>query len=309
MKVLITGGAGYIGAALLHKLSKIESITQITVFDNLSNGNYNIFWKQFGELSNKVQFELGDMLDSRKLQKVVKKHNIVIHLAAKVAPAYADVDSHNYEQVNHWGTAELAYAIEQAPIEKVIHLSSTSVYGSSAEPLDEATQPNPKNFYGISKLRGEEHIKRLEEKINTITFRVGNVYGFSPAMSFETVINKFLFDAHFKNRISIHGNGLQSRGFISIDKVTDAITSAITNEIASGTYNLSDKNLQILDIVDVLKEIYPSLEFIFMNQHLALRDLKIAPSEKLSKYIQIAPSDFKQEIETFKNNFAFNPSF
>jgi UDP-glucose 4-epimerase len=69
-------------------------------------------------------------------------------------------DSHVYEQVNHWGTAELVYAVEESNVKKFIYTSSSGVYGSSSGAVDETTIPNPKTFYAISKLRGEEHVRR-----------------------------------------------------------------------------------------------------------------------------------------------------
>ena len=73
----------------------------------------------------------------------------------------SNTDPHFYEQVNHWGTAEVVYAEEESNVEKFIYLSSTSVYGTEATLANESTLPSPQTFYGISKLRGEEHVNRL----------------------------------------------------------------------------------------------------------------------------------------------------
>ncbi|MEY3415897.1 MAG: hypothetical protein RL711_1066 [Bacteroidota bacterium] len=310
MNVLVTGGAGYIGSELVYQLSQQNDVKKIVVYDNLSRDNFNLFTSQSNKITNsKITFEYGELLDSRKLQKALKNIDVVFHLAGKVAPAYADIDSHIFEQVNHWGTAELVYAVENSNVKKFIQLSSTAVYGSSKLPLTEDAIPNPRSFYGTSKLRGEEHVQRLSTKLNSIVLRCGNVYGFSPAIGFETVINKFMFDAHFKNRISIHGNGNQARGFIHIDKVVQTLLQTASLNIPSGVYNLSDKNIEILDIVDVLKEIYPSLEFIFINQHLSMRDLRVSPESKLRQYFTLPETSLKDELENFKTKFSFNTMF
>lgn len=310
MNVLVTGGAGYIGSELVYQLAQQSDVKKVVVYDNLSRDNFNLFTSQSNKIQNsKITFEYGELLDSRKLQKTLKNIDIVFHLAGKVAPAYADIDSHIFEQVNHWGTAELVYAVENSKVKKLIHLSSTAVYGASKLPLTEDAIPNPRSFYGTSKLRGEEHVQRLSSKLNCISLRCGNVYGFSPAIGFETVINKFMFDAHFKNRISIHGNGNQARGFIHIDKVVETLIQTAKKEIPSGVYNLSDKNIEILDLVDVLKEIYPSLEFIFINQHLSMRDLRVSPESKLTSFIKLNDTSLKDELLAFKDKFSFTTMF
>lgn len=310
MNVLVTGGAGYIGAELVYKLSLQEEVSKVVVYDNLTRDNFNLFISNRNKIpNNKVKFELGDILDSRKLRKVLRDIDVVYHIAARVDTPFSNIDSHAFEQVNNWGTAELVYAIEEVKsVKKVIYLSSTSVYGSSKKLVDENTVPNPRTFYSISKMRGEEHIKRLMNKgnIEASVVRCGNVYGYTPTIRFDAVINKFLFDANFNNRISIHGSGKQARSFIHVNKVVDALVGFLKPEIPSDIYNLVDKTLEVLDLVDVMKELYPDLEFIFINQHLDLRELKVANSKKLAKYIDIPDSDFKEELLDFKNRFSFS---
>jgi UDP-glucose 4-epimerase len=305
MNILITGGAGYIGTELVRHLVTLSQVDNIYVYDNLSRGSYNLFMGN-PMLTSKIQFIMGDLLDSRKLRKVMKGVDLIYHLAAKVTTPFDNTDSHFYEQVNNWGTAELVYAFEESNVSKLIFASSTSVYGSSTEELGEEAIPHPETFYGVSKLRAETHVERLFKTKNAIILRCGNVYGFSPSMRFDAVINKFMFDANFNNRISINGNGFQYRSFIHVDKLVAALTQIALQDVPSGTYNLSDKNIQILDVVDVLKEIFPTLEFIFINQHLTMNDLRISSESKLQQYISIPPSELKSELISFKEKFAFS---
>lgn len=306
MKVLITGGAGYIGTKLVKRLLDQPTIEKIIVYDNLSKGHHNFFLGKTYVNQEKIEAVRGDILDTRKLKKLMKDADVVVHLAAVVTTPFANTDPHFYEQVNHWGTAEVVYCAEESNISKFIYLSSTSVYGASEQIANENTVPAPSTFYGISKLRGEEHVSRLAEKKTAISIRGGNVYGYSKSMRFDAVINRFMFDANFANRIQINGNGKQSRAFIHVDYLCDTLTKTITGNVKSGTYNLVDKNLQILDIVDVLKEMYPSLEFLFTNQHMNLRELKISPESDLFNQIeQFESNDLKKELEEFKTRFAF----
>jgi UDP-glucose 4-epimerase len=307
MNILVTGGAGYLGAELIYRLSKNESVDKIIVYDNLTRNNYNLFISNSNRIENsKVQFSFGDLLDTRKLRKQLVGIDIVYHLAGIVNTPFSNIDSHIFEQTNNWGTAELVYAVEETKsVSKFIYLSSASVYGSSRAMVDENTTPNPRTFYSISKMRGEEHVRRLFNKIETLIIRCGNVYGYSPAIRFDSVINKFMFDANFNNRISIHGTGKQSRSFINIAKVTDVLVTLANIKTASDVYNLTDKNIEILDVVDVLKQIYPDVEFLFINQHLELRELKVNPLTRLSKYIEIPSTDFREDLLYFREKFAF----
>lgn len=305
MKVLITGGAGYIGTVLSWQLSECPEVSEILIFDNLSKGHHNFF---VGDSypNSKIKFIEGEILDSRRLKKQMEACDVVVHLAAKVTTPFSNTDPHFFEQVNHWGTAEVVYAAEESDLYKFIYLSSTAVYGASKEVATEATDPNPRTFYGVSKLRGEEHVDRLKEQKNAIVLRGGNVYGASRSMRFDAVINKFMFEANFNNRIQVFGSGKQSRAFIHVNYLVECIKHTILSEVPSGTYNVVDKNLQILDVIDVLKELYPSLEFMFTNQHMKLRELRVDPASKLFDHIpRWKENDFASELAAFKQRFAF----
>ncbi|MFN8416149.1 MAG: NAD-dependent epimerase/dehydratase family protein [Cytophagaceae bacterium] len=307
MKVLVTGGAGYVGSELVQKLINDSSISKVIVYDNLSRENYNLFIQQGVTLThNKVEFEFGDILDSRKIKKAISKVDVVYHCAARVSTPFASIDSHQYEQVNHWGTAELIYAVEESTnVKQFYYISSLSVYGSGKEPKSEDSALNPTTVYGVSKMRGEEHVLRLSQKRHAVVIRLGNVYGYSASMRFDAVVNKFMFEAHYKNRISVHGNGKQHRSFIHIDKATTALASLIHTDIPSGVYNLTERNIEINDLVDTMKNIYPSLEFIFINQHLELRDQQIGETAKIEKWVSLPKTDFTEELIAFRKRFAF----
>lgn len=307
-KILITGGAGYIGSAMIEQLLPLKEIEQIVIYDNLSRNNYHFFLGKKLPKQEKINFIQGELLDTRKLKKALKGIDTVIHLAAKVTTPFADADPHYFEQSNHWSTAELVYAVEESDVEHFVFASSVSVFGSSSDMIEENHPPNPRTIYGISKLRGEEHVARLMDKINTQILRLGNVYGFANAVRFDAVINRFMFDANFNKRIAIHGDGKQNRPFISIQKVSDILKQvAIKNDIPSDYYNVVDQNLQVLDIVDALKAIYPDMEFTFINQHLKLRELLVSPESKLKNHIDfpMGKSNLKEDLLLFKEALRF----
>lgn len=305
MNVLVTGGAGYIGTELVNKLAADPRIGKVVIYDNLSRPNYNLFLGNRFSGSDKIQFYKGELLDSRHLRKALKGIDVVYHLAAKVTTPFANSDAHLYEQVNHWGTAELVYAVEESDVKKFIYASSSGIYGSSLEAVDESVAPNPKTFYAISKLRGEDHVRRMQ-KIATYILRCGNVYGYSRSMRFDAVINRFVFEANFEKRITVHGDGNQSRSFIHINYLAIALANIIHSDVPAGTYNLVERNIKVIDIVDALKQLVPDLEFIFINQHLKLHELHVKENIELNKKLGIInPLTLREELSDFLSRFSF----
>lgn len=304
MNVLITGGAGYIGTELVASLTMLPDVKKIIIYDNLSRANYNLFIGT-NLNSHKISFLNGDILDSRKLKKALIDVDIVFHFAAKVTTPFANTDAHIYEQVNHWGTAELTYALEESAVKKFIFLSSAAVYGHTGSAADEKTTPSPESYYSISKLKAEKHVLRLMDTMNAIILRLGNVYGYSKSMRFDAMINKFIFDAHFTGRITINGSGNQSRAFISIDKTRDVLTQVFQKKIPSGVYNLVDKNMQLLQVAEAVNEVYPGIESFFINQNYTGFHLEVKRESALFSYIDFPVTDFKDELLHFKKRFAF----
>ena len=306
MKILVTGGAGYVGTPLVDLLCENTQVSQVVVYDNLSRPNYNLFIGAKKTGHEKLKFIKGELLDSRRLRNALKDIDVVYHLAARVTTPFANTDAHFYDQVNNWGTAELVYALEDNPVKKLIFTSSAGVYGSSTQPVDESFDPNPKSFYGISKLKAEEHVRRLNGKMTSYIFRCGNVYGYNRSMRFDAVINKFIFEANFEKRITIHGDGEQARSFIHADVVAKALANALTSDLPSGTYNLVDKTYKIMDIVDAMKQLIPELEFILINQYVKLNELNIKRNDYVNKVLSISQgTSLKEDIEESIKRFRF----
>lgn len=306
MNVLVTGGAGYIGTELINLLTSDNAVEKVIIYDNLSRQNYNLFLGLKLHYHKKIQFVKGELLDSRSLRKVVRGVDVVYHLGAKVTTPFDSSDSHGFEQVNHWGTAELIYAIEESDVKRVIYTSSTGVYGSSDDEVDENTPAAPQTFYAISKWRGEEHVRRLTGKVDTYILRCGNVYGYSKSMRFDSVINKFVFEANFNKMVTVQGDGKQSRTFIHVDQLSRALKTLLTANLAGGTYNLVDKTIRVFDIVDELKQLIPQLEFIFINQHLKLHQLNVKRNLEVNEILGVRQSDsLREELEEFVSRFSF----
>ncbi len=306
MRVLVTGGAGYVGTELVGELARWPDVSEIVIYDNLSRSNFNLFLAERLPGGKPLRFVQGDVLDTRKLKAVLDGVDAVYHLAARVSTPFADADFHGLDQVNHWGTAELSYLLEEAPVGKVVYLSSASVYGASEGEVGVGDAPDPHTAYGISKLRGEQMLARLADRCELYTVRCANVYGYSRSMRFDAVINRFLFEAHFNGRITVHGSGHQRRGFVHVRNAARALAKLTLTDVAPGICDLVERNLSVLEITSHLQDLYPDLELLFLQQDIKLRNLVIRPDARLAPLFEVG--DFAEQLRDFKASFSFAPA-
>lgn len=306
MKVLITGGAGYLGTELTYRLAERSDVSEVIVYDNLSRGNYNLFIGHRKFPKNKVRFIKGDLLDTRKLRKSLNGVDVVYHLGAKVTKPFSDHNPHLLEQVNHWGTAEVVYAVEESDVSRLIYISSTAIYGTSSKMVSVETPPEPATYYGISKLRGEEHVARLRQKMPAFTIRTANVYGYSKSMRFDARLNRFMFEAAAGQKMTVNGSGNQARAYIHIDDTTDCLEALLTKELKPDVYDLVTRNLAIHEIVDGVKTVFPDTELLYINQHVEPWELQVKPDERLLDCMRPKGHTFLEEIREFKKQFTLN---
>ena len=304
MKILITGGCGYIGSHLVPFLSKeLSSDDQLIIYDNLSNSDPSLLFRQ--QLKNQnIQFIKGDILDGRTLRKALKGVDTVVHLAAKITQPFTDVQLDIFEQANHWGTASLVDAIDESDVQQLINLSTIVVYGTSDKDLTDASIPEPITYYGVSKLKAEQQVQRLRS-CKGINLRTANVYGYAPAMRIDSVINRFMFEAHYFGQVNRVGDGEQSRAFLHIDKLCQAISQLINSDIESGNYNLAEHNLSVNDVLEKVMTIYPDLDVITLNQDAKLAHLNIAIPSEISRHIQFQERSFLDELKEMNQTFSF----
>ena len=305
MKILITGGAGYIGYSVVKQLLEdVDNVHSISIFDNLSRRNFSFFTE--AKFDHKpVRLIQGDILDGRSLQKALEGIDCVVHLAARVTTPFADADAHSFDQVNHWGTAQLAYAIEKSSVSKVIYMSSISIYGDHPVPVNEDIVPNPHSFYGRSKWDGEKQINVLNRDREVIILRSGNVYGYNPAYRIDAVVNRFLFQANFLGKITINGNGDQHRSFIHVDKLAYVTTKAVDGGVVPGIYNVVEHNLSINEIASKVQALYPGLDIIHANFNIRMKDMTTALPCRIYEQVPTSSVTLEEEILGFKSRFSF----
>ena len=307
MKVLITGGCGYIGSYLVKYLADTNNdrIEEIVLYDNLSLKDYSVLYQHHLE-GLRVKFIRADILDRRSLLSALEGVDTVVHLAAKVTQPYTDVQLSQFDQVNNWGTASLADAIESSPgVKKVIYLSSITVYGTSEQDFDESRKPEPITYYGVSKLKGERHIQRIPTSVKSYILRSANVYGYAPSMRIDSVINRFMFEAHYFNQVTKVSDGHQSRAFIHIRKLCAYIAAFVFEEMPIGVYNVAEHNWSINDILEYFQDLFPDMDIISVDQDAKLDKVNMVIPTKLASMVDTDSKDFSTELQEFRSKFSF----
>ncbi|WP_022869715.1 NAD-dependent epimerase/dehydratase family protein [Yaniella halotolerans] len=254
MKVLITGGAGFIGANLVKSLATSMEISEIRVLDDLSSGSMANLESQ------SVSFIEGTILDEDILRTAVRGVDSIVHLGAipSVPRSIANpVASHH---ANTSGTLLVLEAARSAGVDHVVVASSSSVYGANPKlPKHELDWTRPMSPYAVSKQATEGYALAYQFSygMKTLAFRFFNVYGPMQAAdhAYAAVIPKFL-DAALKGRpVEIHGDGNQSRDFTYVETVCAVIRKAVIERISSPeAVNLAyGTNTPLLSLLDEIE--------------------------------------------------------
>jgi len=222
MRILVTGGAGFIGAHLCNRLHAEGHL--VRVLDNLSGGDPNA-------LHPGINLTRGDVRDVPKLWSLLQGVEVVYHLAALVSVPASVLYPREYNDVNVGGTVALLEACRDVGVRRVIFASSATVYGDQkVKPVSEDLIPNPAVPYAVSKLAAERYlftIGRLEH-FETVALRIFNAYGPSQPLppSHAPVIPLYMHQILGGGSVVVFGDGAQTRDFVYIDDVVDALVSA-----------------------------------------------------------------------------------
>ncbi len=253
MRCLVTGGAGFIGTALANRL--VREGHHVRVLDDLSGGDP-------GRLHPDVVFTRGDVRDRPKLWTLLQKVDCVFHLAARVSVPESVLYPREYNDVNVGGTVALTEAIRDAGVDRIVLASSATVYGPQVrQPVAESAWPHPQVPYGVSKLAAEHYIFALGElySITTVALRIFNAYGPTQRVPpvHAPVIPHFVRNMLSGASVVIHGDGRQTRDFVYIDDVVDALIAASeARDVAGRVINVgSGEETSLSGLVAVLSEL------------------------------------------------------
>ena len=256
---LVTGGSGFIGSHLCRKL--LAEGHGVRVLDNLSSGKR----ANLSDVAGDIDFHEADLRDEDAVQRAVKGVEYILHHAA-VASVQTSVEEPLIEQqINSVGTLNLLEAARQAGVRRVVFAASAAAYGNDPRvPKREDMRPTPESPYAISKLAGEYYCGVYDRLygLETVCLRYFNVYGprQDPASPYSGVIS--IFAKRMLNGLVplVHGDGLQTRDFVSVYDVVAANMLAHQVESARGqVYNIgSGRRSSLMDLLTALNAVLSS---------------------------------------------------
>lgn len=229
MRILVTGGYGFIGSHIVDRL--VKEGHEVHIIDNLITGNMK-------NVSSKIKHYILDINDE-KVEEIFASnlYDVVVHMAAQTSVTASMLDPVKSEQVNVGGLVNMLNLSTKYGVEKFIFASSAAVYGDAGSQLiDESVDKNPLSPYGLSKLIGERCLRYYsdQKQLKTVALRFSNVYGPRQVMSSESGVIAIFTDKHLrKQALTVYGSGEQTRDFIYVGDVVDAIVRAI--EYSSST--------------------------------------------------------------------------
>jgi UDP-glucose 4-epimerase len=224
MRFLITGGAGFLGAALSNRL--VGEGHEVRVLDDLSSGDK-------GALAPNVHFTRGEVSNIPLLWTMLQDVDCVYHLAARVSVAQSILYPRDYNSVNVGGTVSLMEAMRDAGIRRVVLASSGAIYGQQErQPVREVHAPRPDSPYAVSKWAAEQYVHTIGQLwgIETVALRIFNAYGPGQALpaSHAPIIPRYLQQVVTGGSVVIFGDGRQTRDFVYVSDVVEALLSAAT---------------------------------------------------------------------------------
>lgn len=268
MKILVTGGAGYIGSVLVNKL--IEQGHQVNVIDDLSNG--------FREnIDRRAKFTEGSILDKGNLNQALEGVEVVYHLAAKIRVEEGEAKPELYKKVNIEGTLDLIKACVDKKIAKFIFASTAAVYGDPEEfPVNENSKTNPVNVYGATKLEIDKYLEANAKNmgISTICFRFFNIGGALKTKEGSWLKIKHEGATHLipsilhsssNKPLLIYGNdwptkdGTPTRDFVHVVDLADALIKALNSLDKAGNQIINLGTATGSTVLEVVKTAEKSL--------------------------------------------------
>jgi len=312
-RILVTGGAGYIGSVLVNQLLQLGY--KVVVLDKLMFGVEPI--KKFMQSPNpNLSIIIGDIRNDDDVKRAIEDIDAVIHLAAIVGDPACAADSDLAVNVNFNATVRLADMCKKKNIERFIFASTCSVYGyGKTKILTEDSEVNPISLYAETRLYGERGILSLADKnFSPVLLRLGTIFGISPRMRFDIIVNYLTQKAIKEKTISIFG-GNQWRPLLHVEDAARAFQIMLDSpleKIRKQIFNIGYQNLQIKKIGDIIKQTLPETEIKIIQKLEDKRTYHVS-FDKIQKTLNYCAkkspeSGIKEITEAIKNGSIQDPS-
>jgi UDP-glucose 4-epimerase len=268
MRIVVTGALGHIGSALIRQLPLLFPNVEIIMLDNMMTQRYASLFNLPGV--GRYQFIEADVRTA-DLNPLIDGAHAVVHLAAITDAAGSFDRAAELETNNFDATAKIAAACRETGA-RLIHLSSTSVYGTQNALVSEdcaLDELKPQSPYAETKLKEEELVQSLAKSrgLRAIVFRFGTIFGASVGMRFHTAVNKFCWQAVMQQPLSVWRTAYeQKRPYLDLTDAIRAIVFVVKQDLFDGrVYNVLTLNATVRDIVECIREFVPEVRMSFVN--------------------------------------------
>ena len=298
MKILITGGLGHIGSYLLENIDKIKFIKKIYVIDNLSTNRYCSLYN-LPKTDKKIYFYQNDLSLKNALKKF-KKVDVVINLAS-LTDAENSLKIKNEIYRNNLGIFKNVLKYCEKNSSKLIHISSTSVYGEQKGLVDESCEKlKPKSPYAEIKVKEEKILNKNKNKIRFVSYRFGTISGISKGMRFHTAINKFCLYAVLGKPLPIWKNMMNKpRPYLSLRDAFKVIKFTIeSNFFNNKTFNILSQNLTLKKVISYFKKCKKTIKIKYEKSKLINQYSYKVSNKKFTEDAFLLKSDIHDDIKS-----------
>ena len=306
MKILITGACGHIGSYLIENLYKIKKVKKAILIDNLKSNRFNSLFNT--NKKNKVEFYLKDLNDIRSLDQF-KGISIVFHFAS-MTNAEKSFGKEREMFSNNLNCLKTVIKFCEKTNTKLVHLSSTSVYGKQTDLVDETCEKKylkPQSPYAKIKIMEENILKKNTKSIKYNTFRFGTIAGVSRGIRFHTAVNSFCLNAGIGEKIKVYKTALhQYRPYLSLEDAFKLFKFCIDkNFFENDIYNVVSNNFTVNQIINKIKKLKKNIKISYVNSAIMNQLSYHVDKKKLSNRGLFLNSNLDKDIADTLNLFKY----
>ena len=304
MKILITGACGHIGSYFIENLYKIKKVKKAILIDNLKSNRFNSLFNT--NKKNKVEFYLKDLNDIRSLDQF-KGISIVFHFAS-MTNAEKSFGKEKEMFSNNLNCLKTVIKFCQKTNAKLVHLSSTSVYGKQTDLVDETCEKKylkPQSPYAKIKIMEENILKKNTKSIKYNTFRFGTIAGVSRGIRFHTAVNSFCLNAGIGEKIKVYKTALhQYRPYLSLEDAFKLFKFCIDeNFFENDIYNVVSNNFTVNQIINKIKKLKKNIKISYVNSAIMNQLSYHVDKKKLSNRGLFLNSNLDRDVADTLNLF------